>query len=115
MLSEVHFENHLSELVLTHGLRLRTLANRLGVSERTVHAFVRTHYRTTPARLIQDRRMETALLYLQGRYYRTVAEVAFSVGFTSAAHFSRVFTRHYGYKPSDVKLNRALRRQSSAR
>ena len=54
-----------------------------------------------PAEYIRTARLGRALELLRERA-GTVAEVGYEVGFSSPAHFSTVFSRHYGYPPSEV-------------
>ena len=54
-----------------------------------------------PAEYIRSARLARALVLLQERA-GTVAEVGYEVGFTSPAHFSTLFSRQFGYPPSEV-------------
>ncbi|MGQ2990599.1 helix-turn-helix domain-containing protein [Brevundimonas sp.] len=55
-------------------------------------------------RYIQDRRLHHARDGLRRRrdMQLSIAEVAWSYGFTSMGHFNRLFRERYGYPPSDV-------------
>lgn len=59
-------------------------------------------YQTSPAALLQDRRMERALQLLR-RGECTVREVAFQVGFNDPKYFSKVFKAKVGISPSQVQ------------
>jgi transcriptional regulator GlxA family with amidase domain len=55
----------------------------------------------SPAEYIRTARLQTALALLRARA-GTVAEIGYQVGFSSPAHFSTVFSREFGYLPSEV-------------
>lgn len=53
---------------------------------------------------IQQRRLERAHQRLcQRGEHRSISELAYDQGFTSAAHFSRAFRARFGYAPSDAR------------
>ncbi len=54
-----------------------------------------------PAEYIRTARLHRAMELLRERA-GTVAEVGYEVGFSSPAHFSTVFSRQFGYPPSEV-------------
>lgn len=57
------------------------------------------------ARHIQKRRLDRAFSELRSPIYRhrRVSEIAFAVGFSSEAHFSRTFRQAFGMRASDVR------------
>jgi AraC-like DNA-binding protein len=63
--------------------------------------------------LIRLKMNEAAAHLIGGRY--TVKEVAAQVRFLDAAHFSRVFKKHYGLSPTRFQDARAPRRLKAAR
>ena len=60
-----------------------------------------------PAEYIRTARLHRALELLRERA-GTVAEVGYEVGFSSPAHFSTVFSRQFGYPPSEVSRQALL-------
>ena len=58
-------------------------------------------FQTSPAALLQDRRMERAKMLLD-KGSLSVREVAFQVGFNDPKYFSKVFKIKYGITPSQV-------------
>lgn len=62
------------------------------------------------AGLIRSRRLARAHSVLADRSsrHRSIAEIAASVGFTSASHFSRVFRAEFGESPRDVRSRATL-------
>ncbi|MBC7446954.1 MAG: response regulator [Hymenobacteraceae bacterium] len=55
----------------------------------------------SPAEYIRTVRLGRALTLLRERA-GSVSEIGYRVGFSSPAHFSTVFSRHFGYPPSDA-------------
>ena len=39
---------------------------------------------------------------LETQYHKTITDVAFSWGFSSSSHFSRVFRKYFGIVPSSI-------------
>ncbi|CAL9296758.1 helix-turn-helix domain-containing protein [Streptomyces sp. SudanB52_2052] len=80
----------------------RTIARAHHISVRYLHKLFERED-TTVSRWIQSRRLEACLRDLGGRDNTglTIAAVAHRWGFTSAAHFSRVFRAAYGMSPSE--------------
>jgi AraC-like DNA-binding protein len=58
---------------------------------------------------IQNKRLTRAYTDLADvrQSHRRIYDVAFDLGFTSEAHFSRIFRRTFGVAPSDVRARRA--------
>ncbi|GEM_PF-4107970 len=85
-----------------------SLARALGISER----YLRTLFAGTgqsPARFILNLRLERShrLLCDPARDRLSIAEIAFSCGFVSQAHFSRLYRARYGDAPRSTRLRRA--------
>ena len=83
-----------------------TVAGALGVSVRYLHALFRSEG-TAPFRWIQLQRLDAAARLLIDPHHagRSVTDVAFTVGFTDAAHFSRTFRSRFGAPPRDYRRN----------
>jgi len=60
---------------------------------------------TTVAQFLQVKRLQRAyeLLVADHKGHRTVAEVAYEVGFKNVSHFSRTFSRQFRMAPRDVR------------
>jgi AraC-like DNA-binding protein len=86
-----------------------TMAGALGLSVRYLHLLF-AEERTSPSRWMQERRLERAagLLADQQQAGRTITEIAFAVGFSGSAHFSRAFKDRYGVGPRDYRRYHAL-------
>lgn len=81
-------------------LSVTKIAQELGLSTRYVHKL----FETEPEQVMQHA-MAHRLRACQGevarRGSRSISEIAYAWGFNSPAHFSRVFKKHFGARPSD--------------
>lgn len=75
------------------------LAYDLHLSERQLRRKIKTKTGLTPNQYFRRVKLEIARQYLEDRAYRTVAEVAYEVGFSSAHYFSKIYLAQYGKKP----------------
>ncbi|SIT10346.1 hybrid sensor histidine kinase/response regulator transcription factor [Belliella pelovolcani] len=78
------------------------LGDKVGLSR--VHLFRKVKALTglTPSDLIKESRMKRAMKMLASGKYR-VADVAFEVGFQDVAYFGKVFKKHFGHSPTNIK------------
>jgi AraC-like DNA-binding protein len=84
-------------------------AQELGISVRTLHAWLALDGCRFGAELL-ERRLERARMMLgSGTSDRTIQEVAAMCGFVSAAHLSRRFRERYGVSPSQWRARGDLR------
>lgn len=89
-------------------LSVADLAKTAGMSTSSFHEHFKSVTRTTPLQYQKDLRLIAArdLLVRQGR---PVSEAAFSVGYESPTHFSRDYTRKFGFPPSrDIRDTTAV-------
>ena len=86
------------ELCNTH------IAKAQGISIRYLHKLFQ-HEDKTIHTLIQKKRLEKAHQLLNDPAYvgHSIEKIAYSVGFSSPAHFSRSFKKHYSVSPSDIR------------
>jgi AraC-like DNA-binding protein len=91
-------EEHLGE----HALSAQFLASRVGLSRRRLDEIFVKHFGRPVAAYIWERRLERAKDMLHDDCYagQTITEIALSVGFEDASHFSRVFKNRFGAAPS---------------
>lgn len=76
------------------------LARELGMSRSSLFAKIKALSGTTPNEMIQLIRLQKASQMLStGKYH--VAEVCYSVGFSSPSYFTKCFARQFGYKPTE--------------
>ncbi len=89
-----YIETHYSE-----SLSLRVIAESLHINQYHLHHIFKRIVGVTPLEyLIQERILEARRLLQESNL--TVTEVALTVGFVNAAHFSTVFRKHLGLSPS---------------
>ncbi|MCQ1945960.1 MULTISPECIES: helix-turn-helix domain-containing protein [unclassified Arthrobacter] len=91
-------------------LSLAQIARAVGISERHLTR-VFAEAGTSPARYVLETRLTRAqeLLADPAHAATSIAAVAASVGFVSAAHFSRAFRLEYGCTPRDARVSAAAR------
>jgi signal transduction histidine kinase/ligand-binding sensor domain-containing protein/DNA-binding response OmpR family regulator len=97
-------EAHLGDETFT----VERLAHAVHVSRGHLHRRLRELLGESPSDLIRRMRLERAGALLEARV-GSVAEVAYSVGFKSVAHFSNRFLDHFGVRPSAYPEERASR------
>lgn len=97
------------------GLDISWLAHKLGCSPRYVQrAFAEVGL--TPLDYLWRRRAERAFGELSAPAdIRSISEIAFALGFSSSAHFSRVFRQHFECSPRDVRLSASPRPHETCR
>ena len=70
----------------------------MGMSLRQFERLCQQELKTTPNHFFQRERMDAAARLLAERW--SVKEVAFHLGYTLSANFSRDFKRHFGRRPT---------------
>lgn len=80
------------------------LARMAGLSRSKLHYNFCAVYGTTPFDYLRNRRLEKARISLnEGNM--DVTEVAYSVGYSSLSHFTKVFKQYFGMPPSNYRRN----------
>jgi AraC-like DNA-binding protein len=99
-------ERHLADPELKVG----PLASSLGCSSRYLHlAFAEVG--ETPADCLWGRRLDVAHRHLaDASDTRTISDIAYALGFSSSAHFSRLFRQRFDCSPREHRLSASLRR-----
>jgi len=80
-------------------LRVQDLAKSAGMSASSFHQHFKAVTGTTPLQYQKDLRLIEARALLTERSH-TVSGVAYAVGYESPTHFSRDYTRKFGFPPS---------------
>lgn len=96
--------NLISEFVDEHlgaDLRVTQLAAVVNLSPHYFTGLFRTSFGTTPHRYVLQRRLEAARRMLKTPV--SIAEIAYSLGFSSQAHFTQVFRRLTGNTPARLR------------
>jgi AraC-like DNA-binding protein len=80
-------------------LRVQDLAKSAGMSASSFHEHFKAVTGTTPLQYQKDLRLIEARALLTARSH-TVSDVAYAVGYESPTHFSRDYSRKFGFPPS---------------
>ncbi|SEB48900.1 helix-turn-helix transcriptional regulator [Nitratireductor aquibiodomus] len=81
---------------------IEALAREVGLSQKRLKSGFRNMYGTAVYAYLQEQRLMEAQRMLQTGEM-SVTEIAYSVGYNSASHFSRLFVRRFGVQPSKVR------------
>ena len=76
------------------------LATAMNLSERQFRRKLKQKTGLRPADYMREIKLLKAKDFLKNNTYSTVAEVCFSVGFSTPKHFSKIFKERFGEKPS---------------
>lgn len=94
---EAYIRRHLSSDLLS----VTMLAQEFAMSESTLLRQLKRLTGLSPKQYMQEIRLSIALEMLENRAHRSVAEVAYGVGYGDTRSFSRSFKQRYGKSPSD--------------
>lgn len=78
------------------------LAKEVGMSRASIYRKLQSLKNEDISQFIREVRLKRAMEMLENKE-RTVAEVAFRVGFRSATYFNRCFHEYFGYPPGEVR------------
>ncbi len=80
------------------------IAQAAGISIRYLHKLFQQETESIHA-LILRKRLERSRDLINDSAYagHSIEQIAYSTGFSSAAHFSRSFKKHFGLSPSDLR------------
>jgi AraC-like DNA-binding protein len=95
---KVWLEDHLCD----PGLTLEAVAKANAISLRYLHSLFRLEG-TSVSQWIWNRRLERSYDMLLKSDARSLTEIAYDVGFNSSSHFSTMFRRRFGIRPSDLR------------
>lgn len=98
--AKAHIEDHLRDPELT----IDQLCAVLGCSKRYLHRLFRDEGNSVQ-RYIWRRRLERCREALESpsSQMKSITDIAFSWGFSSASHFTRLFKSSFGFPPSELK------------
>lgn len=83
----------------TEGFNANHLSALMGMSRTQLHRKLQPIIREAPGTYVKRIRIEKAKELLETTDLR-VGEVAYKTGFQSPSHFTRIFVKHYGVRPS---------------
>ncbi len=93
-----YFEDHYSERI-----SLDQIAENMYLSPFYISKIFKSETGETPIRHLIDIRLSKAKELLESGWAGSIQEVAASVGYDDAYHFSKLFKKRYGLSPSQVK------------
>ncbi len=96
------FLSIVKENIQDENLSVREIASRLGLGATQLTRKIKALTNNTPIEIIRRIRMRTARNLLLTTS-RTVAEIAYSVGFSSSQYFARCFKEEFGITPTDLR------------
>jgi DNA-binding response OmpR family regulator len=104
---ESYNEQWMSELQATvlegmarFDFKVTDLAFQMHISERTLRNYLKAYTGLVPSEFLQKARLDRAYQLAKDKKYRTVAELAYAVGFKDAKHFSKLFSKEFGKSPT---------------
>lgn len=102
-------QRYILDHIANPGLSANELAATLCMSRRSLYMLFK-ECDTTPARLIQDLRLEQSMRALSdhAQQSRKITDIAFDNGFSDYATFSRLFKTQYGMTPSEFRQKARL-------
>ncbi|WP_188748979.1 helix-turn-helix domain-containing protein [Marinobacterium zhoushanense] len=104
LMAKQYMDEHLSR----PDLGVEEVAAALGISGRHLNRLF-SEEELTPHQYLLEQRLQLAwnLLTHPSRHGYGIADVAYQCGFSSQAHFARVFRRHFGLTPTDARQKNA--------
>lgn len=94
-----YIENHIDCRI-----SIETLAEVAGFSKYHFSRIFQSLLRESLAHYVNRIRMEKTLFYLAHRQDRTMTDIAYDLGFSDSAVFSRAFKNYYGISPSQYRM-----------
>lgn len=103
---DVLFAEQLNEAIRKHmsnpNLKMEELGEELGLGRVQLYRKVKAITGQTPVELLRQMRLQRAYALL-GSTTKTVAEIAFEVGFNTPGYFSKCFKEQYGKLPMELR------------
>lgn len=85
-------------------LRMDDLGDKIGLSRVQMYRKVKVLTGLSPTELLRQMRLQRAAALLSSTT-KTVAEIAFEVGFNTPGYFSKCFKEQFGKQPTDLRAN----------
>jgi AraC-like DNA-binding protein len=95
-------------LYLNGGLLQQQIADRLGISSRTLSRLIYRHTRSNFSRFVNAYRLQEALRLLAQPQYRhlSIEQIGQKAGFNSRGVFHRVFREETGSSPAEYRAGK---------
>jgi signal transduction histidine kinase/ligand-binding sensor domain-containing protein/DNA-binding response OmpR family regulator len=77
-------------------------SNEMNLSHSQLHRKLKALVNQSANQFVRSIRMQRALELLQNNS-ASIAEIAYMVGFGDPSYFTKIFSKHFGYLPSDIK------------
>lgn len=97
-----YFEEHYNEKI-----SLDQIAENMYLSPFYISKIFKSEIGDTPIRYLINIRLEKAKALLESNNSGSIQEIAAMVGYDDAYHFSKLFKKHFGISPSQVRKNAA--------
>lgn len=94
--------DYLRQHIYDGDLKIDKLHRLCGISGTYFRQIFSQRFGTTPQKHIQAKRLAHAKAIISSGDYRTLSEVALSVGFRDPLYFSKAFRKTYGMAPSEL-------------
>jgi transcriptional regulator GlxA family with amidase domain len=93
-------ELHIQENLMKETFDIQLLSEKMFLSKRQFERKIKLLTGLTPAKLVTEIRLKKGRKFLENGDYATVAEVSFAIGIQTPSHFSKIYTKRFGKKPS---------------
>ena len=80
-------------------LNMATVTARIGADRKKINEILKTELGLTLTGYVNTLRLTEAARLLKDRHGTSIADIAYSVGFTSLSHFNKLFKEEYGCTP----------------
>lgn len=98
----IQFRDFVMAQIDDKNLGIPAIAEELAVSERQLYRKITAATGMTPAKLVNELKLQYARELLTVGKIRNLKEVSISIGIDSTAYFSKLFFNRFGKKPSDM-------------
>ncbi len=95
-------QSEILEQISNPKLSVESLSSTLAMSRSSLNRRCKSELNKTTNQVIIDTRMQHALNLIKLNKH-SITEIAYGTGFESLAYFSRIFKKHYGKTPSQVR------------
>ncbi|MDF1698614.1 MAG: ATP-binding protein [Saprospiraceae bacterium] len=102
------FETYVQEILSNEMINIPELARQFAMSESTLLRQLKFLTGMTPAKYVQEMRLDKARQLLEQHVYKSVSQIAKAVGYKDPRSFSRSFKKRFGKSPSEYLRTSAI-------